>query len=265
MENEENKATLTNIFNDYKESKFYEKYEDTYYSDSIIKNLFDETKKKHRIRLKNKTYLEIYKNNIQVMGDFLSLYYDKAKFKDDYRAWLMIYSMYIDPDSFDIKVNDGVECTVDGLLSLRRIYKYNGLTKEMIEEYKIYRENPIIYFPKENHGINQSRASVFGDRIDHTLFDIKKYYEAREECKMKDAYNLPKTSQWLTDMKNFKNIIDWLNVKGIFTNENYEVYNLEKNDGSIITDYLPSYSYEWTDTYYNNIKQKIEIYNKNKK
>ncbi len=248
------------LLEDYKNSEFYGKYKNKYYSDCILKEVFRGINKKHRLYMKNKTYSKIYEMNIQIMSDFLSLYYEKAKYQDNYMAWLMLYSIYIDPDPKGTRIFDKILCTADGLLSLKRIFSYKGPTRDLIEEYKQYRKDPIFYFPKEQNGINQSRASIFGDRIDYTLFDIKQYYKIYENCKMKFAYNLPKTSKWLDMMKNFKNIIDWFGIKGIFTNEKYEIYNLEKNDGSIITNYLPKYPWEWSDDYYNNIKQKIDEY-----
>lgn len=46
------------------------------------------------------------------------------------------------------------------------------------------------------NGINMSRASVFGDKIDYTLFDLKRKF-AGNICRLDEAYNLPKTNAWL--------------------------------------------------------------------
>jgi hypothetical protein len=188
--------------------------------------------------------------------------------KDYDLAWKMLYSFYLDPDSASTKNYGNILCTSDGLLSIKRIYRHKGLTTQLISEYETYRRVPIIYFPQEKNGINMTRASVFGDRIDYTLFDLKKYFGSIEsktnldchKCRLISAYQLPKTSDFLHQMGSFENLIDWLNIKGIFTNEQYEVYDIEKGDDSIITDYLPKYSWNWSDEYYINIKQMIDKY-----
>ena len=86
------------LLEDYKNSEFYGKYKNKYYSDCILKEVFRGINKKHRLYMKNKTYSKIYEMNIQIMSDFISLYYEKAKYQDNYMAWLMLYSIYIDPD-----------------------------------------------------------------------------------------------------------------------------------------------------------------------
>lgn len=37
-----------------------------------------------------------------------------------------------------------------------------------------------------------SRYSIFGNRIDHTLFDLKQYFKGKY-CKLISSYKLPKT------------------------------------------------------------------------
>lgn len=251
-----------NYLNEYKNSEFYRKYQDTYYSNKILKEVFNiEDIKIPKLRGLD-TYQKIYDKNIEVMKDVLTLYYNECENQNEDLIWLILCSIYIDPDSKAIKNDNGVECTADGLLSKKRIFDKYGFTLKMIEEYEQYRKVPIFYFPKETNGINQTRARRFGDRIDYTLYDIKMYYENPEECKMKFAYSLPKTSKWLEKIGSFENLIDnYLKVKGIFTDNNYQVYDLETDD-KIIEGYKDKYPYEWSSVYYNNIKNKIDEFMK---
>lgn len=106
-----------------------------------------------------------------------------------------------------------------------------------------------------------SRASVFGDKIDHTLFDLKRKFEGLD-CKLSSAYGLPKTSKWISEVGTFENLVDIYGIKGIFVNDDYEVFDLEKTDDGIITGYCDEYRWEWTNSYYDNLKGKIEIFMK---
>ena len=102
-----------------------------------------------------------------------------------------------------------------------------------------------------------SRAVVFGDRIDHTLFDLKCLCEGYQDCRLKLAYSLPKTSNWLRYFGyDFSKIVDWMKIDTILVKNN-EVSDLEKNDGSIITGYKELYEWKWSTCYYENLKSKI--------
>lgn len=201
-------------------------------------------------------YTKVYKKSILNLERYLNVYSDSMNFYD----WKKLY--YKDPDPCSIKKRNKIVCTADGLLSIHRIYTKYGLSTKLINDYRTYRKTPIIHFPSEKWGVNMSRTKVFGDRIDHTLFDLQRYCKGgdyRLKCKLKSAYELPKTKAWLESFDyDFKAIIEWFGVWGIFVNENYEVYDLEYDDGTIITDYSDSYEYEWSDNYYENVKKKIK-------
>ncbi len=166
----------------------------------------------------------------------------------------------LDPDCKSEKFRNGIKCTADGLLSIKRMFDKYGFSPELIEEYREYRKTPIIHFPCEFRGINMLRFSVFGDRIDHALFDLQRYCNGKTDCRLKKAYELPKTKAWLESFDmDFKKIIDWFNVKGIFTDDNYKVFDLEYNDRKrTINKYSELYGYKWSDNYYENVKKKIK-------
>ena len=51
--------------------------------------------------------------------------------------------------------------------------------------------------------------------------------------------------------------MEWYGIKGIFVNDDYEVFDLERGGESVITQYSDQYRWEWSDTYYGNLKNKI--------
>lgn len=211
-------------------------------------------------------YDDIFDVNVKLMNMILKEYGNNEK------AWRILYEFYIDPDSYPIengkyKMVGDVKCTADGLLSINRIKQHEQcLGDDFIAVYKKYRNIPIMFFPSERNGINSSRNNVFGDRIDHTLFDLKRKCEGKEDCKLEKAYNLSKTTNWLNKFKrDFGEIVKWLGIEGIFVvceNKEWKVYDLEYNDGTIIENYCDSYSKKWSNRYYINVKAKIEEYKK---
>lgn len=256
---------MKNILNEYENSEFYSKYKNTYFSDCIMKDIIIKDMRKHSIvASKNEDkYKFIYETMVTVINDFIKGYAEESKCIDDLLKWRMLYSMYIDPDSYSVREHGGIECTADGLLSIRRIYNKFGLSFELVEEYKKYRRTPIFHFPSEKGGINTSRAKIFGDRIDHTLFDLKMYCnpEMRQSCRLISAYNQPKTFAWIESFDyDFKKIVEWFGIKGVFVDDNYEVFDLEYNDGEPIKKLAEKYKWDWSDNYYNNLKIKIEEY-----
>lgn len=88
------------------------------------------------------------------------------------------------------------------------------------------------------------------------------YFSDREKCLMINSYKRPKTQIWLDGMQSFEKLMDWLGVKGIFTDDSYNVYDLECTDNRIIRAYrtVQEYQEPWTDTYYENLKAKVDLY-----
>lgn len=252
------------LITEYKASPFYDKYKDSYISDIILRDVFNCELKLHRL-YGLKTYSDVHRLNVDVMRDLINLFANPMQVVDKEIFWNMIYAFYIDPDSYEIKEMGGVGCSADGLLSIKRIFRKFGLSETTISEYERYRMLPIFFFPQERNGINMSRASVLGDKIDHTLFDLKKYYQGKtKECKLANTYQRTKTSKWLKNMKSFENIVNAYGIKGIFVDDNYEIYDLERN-GSVITDYDEQYTWWWSDLYYCNLKNKIDEFMKQNK
>lgn len=257
-------ADLLNVVEEYKSSTFYQKYKDTYFSDKILREVLKCEVLLHPLYgLKEMSYEDVHKLSTDVMRDLVNEFAAKVNFKDEEMFWKILYAIYFDPDPNGVREFGGVTCTADGLLSIRRIYHKYGISNSMVDEYEMYRKVPVFFFPQENNGINQKRASAFGDKMDHTLFDLKNYFDAktdeeRNQCKLISAYNQPKTKIWLDAIRSFEKLVDWFGIKGIFVNDSYEVYDIEKGQDQVITDYLDEYSWEWSSDYYNNLKLYIE-------
>lgn len=208
-----------------------------------------------KLNEKYNNYNYMYSESLERLDKFIKEHKDI-----DFKEWHK--ENYIDPDNYSVRVRNKILCTADGLISINRMYgKYNA-TSELVKEYKEYRKTPILYFPSEYNGINSTRARVFGDRPDHTLYDLKMYFEGSKDCRLGSAYKLPLTSEWLGSFKNFSDLTEWLGIKGIFVDENNEVFDLEYNDGTIIKGYAEKYDWKWSDAYYNNLKEKIKEYEK---
>lgn len=243
------------MLEEFKKGVFYTKYKDTYFADSILKDIFGEKITKHRFYGKN--YEDVYNKNLEVISEFIK-YIKKANIFDEETKKNMLKSIYIDPDMYSEKEQNGVICTADGLISLNRMYSKYGITDDLLSEYQQCRKTPIFHFPSERNGINMLRATVFGDRIDHTLFDLKRYCENANDCKLKSAYELPKTKKWLDGFdKDFPKIVKAFNIDGIFVDKDNSVFDLEKNDGTHIDNYNELYSRQWSNTYYDSLKGKI--------
>ena len=189
---------------------------------------------------------------------------------DEKIAWKKFYDVYEDPDGYRIKEKNGVTCTADALFSAWRIYNHEGFNGSFIEAYEKYREEPIFFFPREQGGINQRRFTIFGDRIDHFLFDLKQY-SLGEKSKLESVYQKEETKKWLESFSqvnqrpDFGELVKWFKIDGIFVNENLEVFDLETTSGSIIEGYSPVYPKEWSTDYYTNLKKKMDIYIENNK
>lgn len=249
-------------------SNFYKKYQDTYWSDSILQEVFGWNTERYKIKgIDSMAYEEIYKLNMEVLGDYFADPFIRSLSESNPELmWKMQKAFYLDPDEASIRRSNGIICTADGLISRKRISKHIKSIDDFVSEYALTRKYPIIHFPYEWDGINGLRAIAFGDRIDHTLFDLKNYYDPtkRPNCKLSAAYKKLLTNTWLSRFSGFENLVDWLGVKGYLTNNNYEIYDLEKSDGSLLEQYKEEYSWDWSKEYYLNLRKIILNYNRNK-
>lgn len=246
-------------------SNFYKKYKDTYWCDSVLKEVFGIKMEIHEIsNFNNLSYEDIYKLNIRIMTDFFSdAFILELAGVDKNLMWKILEALYLDPDQASIKIMNGITCSADGLISRNRISRHVVNVEDYTDEYALTRKHAIVHFPREKGGINWSRAKAFGDRIDHTLLDLKNYFDLskRNTCKLKKVYELPITKKWLSTFHDFTELIDALGVKNILTNNKYEIYDLGKGKGVLLQDYCESYSWQWSDEYYANLREIIVKFN----
>lgn len=117
------------------------------------------------------TYKDIFEQDIELLNQLRT----ECDTKEE--LWECFLKHYKDPDGYRMedgkfKLQGDIECTVDGLLSIKRINKHEKTKDDFINAFKCYRKTPIIFFPKEANGINCLRAIKLEDRIDHTLLDL---------------------------------------------------------------------------------------------
>lgn len=161
---------LESVLEVYTKSSFYEKRKDTYFSDKILRDVFNRKISPCPLSgVKKMSYKEVHRLSTDVMRDLIKGFVDEVKFQDQYFFWNMLYAVYIDPDANGIKELNGVPCTADGLFSIRRIYSRYKMDSKTVDEYETYRRIPIFFFPQEKNGINTTRARAFGDKIDYTI------------------------------------------------------------------------------------------------
>ena len=219
------------------------------------------------------TYDDIYSGDLNIISEALSKY-------DGEKTWKYFKVFYKDPDGYYKKyreyADETIECTADGLLSVKRIKNFEGFSEEFLKTFKKYRKHPIIFFPPDSNklprddpnyvgGINWERSRIFGDRIDYTFFDIKMYCDGKKDCKLVESYKLEETQKWFKSFDyDFSKIVEWMKIGGIFVDDELNVYDLEYDDGRPIFDYRDEYPYGWSEKYYENVKKKIEeFYEKN--
>lgn len=220
-----------------------------------------------------RTYKEIIVHDIELYNKI------KEECPNAGIAWEHFSKAYIDPDSYPIvdseyKTMGKIKCTADGLLSIRRIHEFEGFEEQFIKTFESSRMNPVFFFPCERGGINQSRAALLEDRIDHTLLDLKNYCEnyhnkTGKECKLYKAYLRPKTKEWLKDIGfSFERIVEDLGIQGSFVGDDYEVFDLEQKENTELSKLKDKYigirsaGYMtcWNKDYYENVKKAISKY-----
>lgn len=172
--------------------------------------------------------------------------------------------------------NNEIKLAADAVCGWKQLYDLREGKIEWLNDYGDMRECTSAYLVWPRHNtptINTLRYSVFRDRVDYTLYDISKFFYYKEifaenndkdifeenvkcNCRLHKAYlNNYGTYGWLMSFKGFKEFIDKMKL-GMFVNSNYEVFNLEEDNNSVILDYSSVYSFN--ETYLKNIKSKVK-------
>lgn len=210
----------------------------------------------------------LYKNNVDTLKKFYDICYDNIQkniFEDeeDYRMVKVIEALVLDIDKHDevlqtkISQNilksareidvclDDFQIGLDGICGWKQLYKFYNGKQEWIEAYRILRGSFYgnwIWPNKRDKAntINQIRSSKFGDRIDHTIFDIKMYYKYKDtgvqmfekNCKMYCAFENKETKEFFDRIGSFQKFVSVYKLLDLFV-ENEEVYDLSKEKSFI--------------------------------
>lgn len=253
---------MDKVRKEFEKSDYYQKYENTTYVDSLLRNFFNDTQTKIK-KDRFKGFEDAYRKNVEVMSDFFKLYYDKSKYCTEENGKHMLEIIYIDTDKKSVKKINDIECYGDAIVSLKRLFEQSPFDSQLVEVYKVVRKKEIFNFPSEIGGINGTRNSVFGDRIDCTLFDMKCYCETKKGRMIK-AYKRKMTNKWFDECFSFsfEKIVKWFGIEGIFVNDNYDVYDLEKGNKETLKKLEVDYSWKWSNDYFKNVVSKIKCFNK---
>lgn len=152
---------------------------------------------------------------------------------------------YIDPDLRLEEIhqcgNNEYRMSPDGICGIKFLTQfYEG--DKLVEAYSCIR-NKIVLWPKHRQNINQRRYAIFRDRIDFTIYDVKRYYEDKlgeSKLVVKDFLS----AKFLDDIGSFGDFISeyelssfidskTLMVKNLVTGtaiSNYEEYSFTTND-----------------------------------
>lgn len=281
----------SSLIKEFNKSEFYRYLEGNgfeYYISKISRSLGIEIKRIPNLRVKNNSYEGIVDLNYEIIK---SLYADKQFIKlldkNTLRNFLFNNKnrIYRDPDNWLEKKcvvnNKEIILSADGLITAKNLFDLHEGTEKWIEEYVKYRRRAYVFFPKHGVSINQQRYTIFNDRIDYTLFDIKHFYQLRKSncedevlrnavmdqqngCKLAKALVKDETLIWLNNFNSFEEFIDLNYGHHKFVemqNGEYSVLDLEVGNGEIIRSYKNNgYKMDLTsiDNYYKNLFDLME-------
>ncbi len=122
--------------------------------------------------------------------------------------------------------------TLDCVTGWKALFDLHNGERDWINDYAEIRQslNAHLLWPRHgNNTINTVRYRVFKDRIDYTLYDIKRFYEDSEELRLQDAYNDDVTAMWLRKFETFENLVTKMHL-GCFCTVDMEIIDLSVID-----------------------------------
>lgn len=128
------------------------------------------------------------------------------------------------------------------ILGADAICGYKSLKKcypdfdKWIEAYSLIRSDLRLHFLWPRHSlptINTLRYSIYKDRIDYTLFDLKNYFMGKK-TDLKPAYSQPLTNKWLQQFQgDFSSFIDKMKLN-VFVDNEYNILDVESKFSKIV-------------------------------
>ena len=129
----------------------------------------------------------------------------------------------------------------DIICGYKSLMKYYPDFNQWLKAYSLVRSKTDLHFLWPRHKlptINTLRFTIYKDRIDYTLFDLKNYF-AGESTLMMPAYNNLLTKKWLSQFHNdFALFIDSMKLN-MFVDKEYNVLNIASQYSKIIEE-IPS-------------------------
>ncbi|MEE6727137.1 hypothetical protein PS420_04040 [Pediococcus acidilactici] len=205
--------------------------------------------------------MEVYKENIKRL---------KAFYKSDYFEWLekndpayvsrVIEVLDLDPDNCDLSLyrnlsakygmpqykynlldsvgHQKIKLSADIICGWKQLKKYLHPTfDEWIVDYASIRGTLGLHFIWPQHKIstiNTLRYTMYNDRLDYLLYDLKFYFSG-VSTPMESAYLNNTTKVWLTKFNNnFANFIEKMQLEP-FVNDNYDVLDIEYGQQKIVS------------------------------
>lgn len=185
-----------------------------------------------------------YEKNAELIKDLYNSCFGEKYKKQPFFKY-MIDAMYSDPDKFDEELRTkaktltsrfGIEFGADGICGWKLLFDlYDGNDSDnWVEVYKKIRKSSIgtVFWPcKKNGGntINVERSIEFGDRIDLTLYDIKRYIK---EIKTRMKFENKDTRDFLDRYKKedgFREFVNDFNLT-MFVTDDDRIYDLVEED-----------------------------------
>ena len=207
--------------------------------------------------------MKIYKENIIRCNKFYNSDFYKFLKENDSEFLEVIYTeLCLDADEYDeelyIKLGEKynlerkgrklidyvngekIVLSADVICGRKQLVKINDeVYSKWIKDYETIRSKLDLHFIWPRHElptINTYRYTIYKDRIDCLLYDLKMFFNG-EKTPMEKAYSNGNTKIWLNKFSDFSDFINKMKFKN-YVDENYNVLDIEKNDGSIIMKFI---------------------------
>lgn len=164
-------------------------------------------------------YTLIMKSNIKNFNRLLKEYKDL----DNTSKLDLIKEIYIDPDTnlkeiIDKREDKEYRLSFDSYCSLNALSKYYDID-ELPEKLYQVRKSCLIWPKHPVPTFNTLRSKIPKDRVDYTLFIIKKYFESGKDAENSIFYYVIENSKsnisknWINSFKDFKEFVNYLGYK----------------------------------------------------
>ncbi|MCO6543173.1 MAG: hypothetical protein J6584_04345 [Lactobacillus sp.] len=203
--------------------------------------------------------MKVYQENMQRL---------RAFYQSDYYQWLSNYdskfikivreALYNDPDKYDVNLykelaakyhlpqkrcnlldnvsNHSIKLSADVVCGSKQLEMLHPDFKDWILDYENIRSNINLHFLWPQHKvptINTYRYTIYRDRIDYLLYDLKCYF-AGQLTPMSKAYQNDNTKIWLQQFDhNFSNFVKKLRFEN-FVNKKFEVLDIEFGQKQVV-------------------------------